>query len=118
MPKHRFLSDRLLYVATWPARVIQARRDFASLAALGERELRDIGLSLQDLRDATALPLSENATHVLARRAEERAAFVLATRGQMICPTPAAKREAPPAMAGDWRGGIAARADAKGAARP
>ena len=65
---------------SWPARVAAARRDFALLAAMGEHELRDIGLTRQDLRDATALPLSENATGALARRAQERAELAQARR--------------------------------------
>jgi uncharacterized protein YjiS (DUF1127 family) len=72
--------ETLLQLLTWPVRVAQARRDFAVLATMGERELRDIGLSGQDLRDAAALSLTENATHVLARRAKEREELALASR--------------------------------------
>ena len=69
MIARRDAGNLLLRILAWPVRVAEARRDFAMLARLGERELRDIGLSGQDLRDMSALPLSENATTVLARRA-------------------------------------------------
>ncbi len=118
MTIRRSFSGSVFRALTWPARVVQARRDFAALAMLGERELRDIGLSLQDLRDATALPMSENATHMLARRAEERAALALARRPRKTATPPAGKRELSPAMAGDWRRGLVARVGEKGGANP
>jgi uncharacterized protein YjiS (DUF1127 family) len=65
---------------SWPARVAEARRDFALLATLDDRGLADIGLSRQDLRDATALPLSENPTGRLAEVAKERAVLATAAR--------------------------------------
>ncbi len=58
-------------IAFWPARVVAARAVMAQLAAMNVRELADIGLSPQDVRDATALPLSEDPTHILAVRAAE-----------------------------------------------
>lgn len=57
--------------ALWPARVAQARAAFAQLAAMDARELADIGLAAQDLRDATALALDEDPTRALAARAAE-----------------------------------------------
>ena len=57
----------------WPARMLIARRDLARLAALDDRGLRDIGLTRQDLRNATALPRDENPTEFLAGVAAGRA---------------------------------------------
>ena len=59
------------HVALWPARVAAARAVFAQLAAMDGRELADIGLTAQDLRDATALRLHEDPTIVLGARARE-----------------------------------------------
>jgi uncharacterized protein YjiS (DUF1127 family) len=53
-------------VLLWPARVMAARRTLAQLAGLSEYELRDIGLSRQDLVDFTARPLDEDPTPHLA----------------------------------------------------
>ena len=60
----------------WPARVMEARRTLAQLAGMSDYELRDIGLSRQDLVDLTARPLDEDPTPHLAssRAARERAA--------------------------------------------
>lgn len=57
----------------WPVHVARARRELAQLAAFSEYELRDIGLSAQDLRNATALPLDSDPTLFLAKRAAEHA---------------------------------------------
>jgi uncharacterized protein YjiS (DUF1127 family) len=56
----------------WPARIVRARREFARIAALSDRELRDIGLMRHDLRNATALPLDEDPTRYLASVVTER----------------------------------------------
>jgi hypothetical protein len=58
-------------IALWPVRVVAARAVMAQLAAMNVRELADIGLSRQDVRDATALPISEDPTQILAVRAAE-----------------------------------------------
>ena len=52
----RTLGKALLRLLLWPARVAQARRDLAMLGSMSDHELSDIGLSRQDLRNATALP--------------------------------------------------------------
>jgi uncharacterized protein YjiS (DUF1127 family) len=59
----------------WPARVLEARRTLSQLAGLSEYELRDIGLSRQDLVDFTARPLDEDPTpHLVdSRTARARA---------------------------------------------
>jgi uncharacterized protein YjiS (DUF1127 family) len=54
-------------IALWPARVIAARRTLAQLASLSEYELRDVGLTRQDLVDLTARPLDEDPTPHLNR---------------------------------------------------
>jgi uncharacterized protein YjiS (DUF1127 family) len=68
--------SRVLQFLAWPARVAAARRDFVLLATMDDRGLADIGLSRQDLRNVTALPLSENPTGRLAEIARERAEYV------------------------------------------
>jgi uncharacterized protein YjiS (DUF1127 family) len=53
---------------SWPARVSAARRTLSDLARMSEYELRDIGLTRQDLNDATALPLDADPSGLLLRR--------------------------------------------------
>jgi uncharacterized protein YjiS (DUF1127 family) len=56
-------------LALWPARVIAARRTLAELGGLSEYELRDVGLTRQDLMNLTARPLDEDPTpHLVAAR--------------------------------------------------
>lgn len=54
-------------VALWPVHVIEARRTLAQLGALSDYELRDVGLTRQDLADLTARPLDEDPTPHLNR---------------------------------------------------
>jgi uncharacterized protein YjiS (DUF1127 family) len=56
----------------WPARVAAARRTIRELARMSEYELRDIGLSRQDLFDSTALPLDADPSGLLGRRRAAR----------------------------------------------
>jgi uncharacterized protein YjiS (DUF1127 family) len=65
----RFTWRRL---ASWPFRVAAARAAMRQLAGMDDRELADIGLRRQDLRDASALALDEDPTRILAMRARER----------------------------------------------
>lgn len=65
-------GQRVWRLLTWPARVIQARRDLAQLGAMSDHELSDIGLSRQDLRNATAMGLDADPTLALAKAAQER----------------------------------------------
>ena len=58
--------------AAWPFRVAATRRAMAALGALNDRELADIGLVRQDLRDVSALALNEDPTAILAERADQR----------------------------------------------
>jgi uncharacterized protein YjiS (DUF1127 family) len=66
------VSSGLARILLWPARVLRARSELAALAALSDHELRDIGLTRQDLRGATALPLDESPTRFLAAVVSER----------------------------------------------
>lgn len=59
-------------MASWPLRVAAARRAMAEVAAMSDRELADVGLNRQDLRDATALALGDDPTEMFAARAGER----------------------------------------------
>jgi uncharacterized protein YjiS (DUF1127 family) len=63
----------LVRALLWPSRVLAARRTLSELAGLSEYELRDIGLSRQDLVDFTARPLDEDPTPYLAQSREARA---------------------------------------------
>jgi uncharacterized protein YjiS (DUF1127 family) len=54
-------------IALWPIHVVEARHTLAQLAALSEYELRDVGLTRQDLVDLTARPLDEDPTPHLNR---------------------------------------------------
>jgi len=85
-----------LVVLAWPFRVAEHRRTLADLAAMDDHGLRDIGLTRQDLRDVTALPLGADPTGLLAVRADERARASLAAQAP---PAPRPKRLPPPA----WR---------------
>ncbi|MDE3177851.1 MAG: DUF1127 domain-containing protein [Pseudomonadota bacterium] len=67
----RFVSAALFPIVWW-VRVAEHRRVLADLAQLDDRGLADIGLSRQDLRDATALGLGVDPSVVLAKRAAER----------------------------------------------
>ena len=69
----RALGAAIARALLWPARVMMARRTLAQLAGLSEYELRDIGLSRQDLVDFTARPLDEDPTPHLARSRAARA---------------------------------------------
>ena len=60
-------------IALWPAHVMETRRTLAQLSALSEYELRDVGLSRQDLVDLTARPLDEDPTPHLNRARISRA---------------------------------------------
>ena len=62
----------VLRIVAWPLRVVAARRAMAQLGAMDDRELADIGLRRQDLRDATALSLGDDPTKMLAARAAGR----------------------------------------------
>lgn len=59
-------------VTLWPFRVGEKRRLLGTLAALSDRELRDIGLTRGDLRDATALPPAASLSPFLDRRRGHR----------------------------------------------
>jgi len=95
-------TGSLRRLAGWPLRVAAARRAMAELAGLDDRELADIGLARQDLRDVSALDLDEDPTRVLAARVDERRARGLMVRapgpgGGATFPASARLTAAPPA---------------------
>jgi uncharacterized protein YjiS (DUF1127 family) len=57
---------------SWPFRVAAARATMRELAGLSDRELADIRLTRQDLRDASALPLDADPSGVFEMRTRER----------------------------------------------
>lgn len=59
----------------WPFRVMKARQHAAILHRLDERELRDIGLTRQDLLSTTALAADEDPSRHLANMVHERRAL-------------------------------------------
>jgi len=56
----------------WPARVSAARKTMRELAAMSDHQLRDIGLSRQDISDVSALPLDADPSGLLERRRAAR----------------------------------------------
>lgn len=70
-PRRPFLR-RVLQFAARPLRALAARRAMAELGAMSDRELADVGLYRQDLRDATGLRRGEDPTAMLAKRTAER----------------------------------------------
>jgi uncharacterized protein YjiS (DUF1127 family) len=59
-------------ILAWPAQAWRVRQEYALLAGMSEHELRDIGLSRQDVVDVSAYKVGEDPTLMLAKRAEER----------------------------------------------
>ncbi len=72
LSRHASLGAALRRALTWPARVGAARRTLAQLSQMSEYELRDIGLTRQDVADATALPLDADPSALLVRRRSAR----------------------------------------------
>lgn len=58
--------------AGFPARLAKVRGEMALLGGMSDCELSDIGLTRQDLRDASALPLSEPPDALFQQRIAER----------------------------------------------
>ena len=61
-----------LRLVTWPARVAAARAAMTEFARMSDHDLKDIGLTRQDVRDATGLVLDDDPTQLLAERAASR----------------------------------------------
>ena len=72
-PARTTLWAPLRRLASWPFRVAAARASMRQLAGMSDRELADIRLTRQDLRDASALPLSDDPSRIFAMRVQERA---------------------------------------------
>lgn len=68
----RTALDVLDQVLLWPARALENRRLLDGMAAMNDHELRDIGLTRQDLRDATALEPGRDPGLLFAARAAKR----------------------------------------------
>lgn len=76
LPRPSLLDKVLAFfarIALWPIHVVEARRTLAQLGALSDYELRDVGLTRQDLADLTARPLDEDPTPHLNRARVGRA---------------------------------------------
>ncbi len=66
------MAAPLMRLLSWPARVAAARRTMSELARMSDYELRDIGLTRQDLNDATSLPLDDDPSRLFVRRRSSR----------------------------------------------
>ncbi len=55
-----------------PFRALENRRRLDALAAMSDRDLRDIGLNRGDLRDAMAIPVGSDGSLFLAGRRDAR----------------------------------------------
>lgn len=62
----------MLALLDLPARTYRNRALLQAMAELGDHELKDIGLTRQDLGDAAVAPLGADPSLVLVARAEER----------------------------------------------
>jgi uncharacterized protein YjiS (DUF1127 family) len=89
------LTLQILQLLSWPFRLAEHRRLLNELASFDDRELADIGLSRQDLRDVTALPLAIDPTEHLAQRARERATAALGAWRPATPPPAATARPKP-----------------------
>jgi uncharacterized protein YjiS (DUF1127 family) len=67
-------GETLRRVLNWPARVGAARRTMTQLARMSDYELKDIGLTRQDVADASALPLDADPSALLVHRRIARVA--------------------------------------------
>ena len=66
------IRDLAATVLSWPGRIAQHRALMTRMAAMSDYELADIGLSRQDVSDATAVALDHDPSALLTVRAEER----------------------------------------------
>jgi uncharacterized protein YjiS (DUF1127 family) len=60
-------------VILWPVRAARTRKVMHQLTSMNEHQLRDIGLTRDDIISAQAVPLDQDPTYLLASRAQERA---------------------------------------------
>src|SRR6478752_8381473 len=71
------LTSRFVAVAVrmvfWPVRVARTRKVMNQLAAMNAHQLKDIGLTPDDIISAQAVALDQDPTSLLASRAKERA---------------------------------------------
>ena len=68
----RNIAALLLRAAAWPAHVAASRAAMTQFARMSDHDLKDIGLTRQDVRDATSLALDTDPTQLLASRAATR----------------------------------------------
>lgn len=65
-----------LHILGWPFRMWEARQNLAQLAGMSEHELRDIGLTRQDLYDVSGYPLDQDPTAILSNRVAARRRYM------------------------------------------
>ena len=68
----RLAAAALRDALCWPVRVWRARQLLGQLGSLCDHELRDIGLTRQDLRDITGLRPGHDPSIMLEHRARQR----------------------------------------------
>lgn len=86
-------------VAGWPIRVAAARRTMGQFAGMSDYELRDIGLTRQDLREATALRRDADPGRLFQARVQDRRDARAAFAKPFEAPPTAA--DLPPIACGD-----------------
>lgn len=66
------VSGALASIMSWPGRAIRHRQLMNQMAHMSDFELKDIGLSRQDVFDAGAVGFADDPSAVLAERAADR----------------------------------------------
>ncbi len=74
------LASRAFALTLWPLRALAHRQLMTTLGSFDDRALADIGLSRQDLRDATALSIAVDPSDLLNERARNRSDLALRAR--------------------------------------
>ena len=70
--RSRKIATLALRATAWPAHVAASRAAMTQFARMSDHDLKDIGLTRQDVRDATSLALDADPTRLLAGRAAAR----------------------------------------------
>ena len=91
----RFFSLLVL----WPARVAAARKTLRSVSTMSDYELRDIGLTRQDVLDASCLGAAQDPGALFTRRVAEKRGAI---RGETLLPVPKSRPARRPTRPG-WR---------------
>jgi uncharacterized protein YjiS (DUF1127 family) len=94
-PLLSFAITVLKAVITYPIRVAKARRVMGQVTGMSEYELSDIGLTRQDLWDASALPLGTDPGRLFQARVHERLQARLDRKAELAAHAPTDASELP-----------------------